>query len=103
MPTLTPEPPVTRLTDNDVEDDDPDWSPDGGRIAFSSYRDGNREIYVMNSDGSGVTRLTDRFLWSTKWRRGTLDYADEPDWSPDGRRIAFRSHSASIFTKPKPR
>jgi hypothetical protein len=51
-----------------------------GRIAFASDRDGNFEIYVMNADGSGVTRLTnnpadDRF----------------PSWSPDGKRIAFTS------------
>ena len=30
-----------------------------GRIAFTSDRDGNDEIYVMNADGSGQTRLTD--------------------------------------------
>ena len=27
------------------------WSPDGTRIAFTSNRDGNTEIYVMNADG----------------------------------------------------
>lgn len=35
------------------------WSPDGSRITFSSSRDSNLEIYVMNSDGTQVTRLTD--------------------------------------------
>ena len=40
-------------------DGSPSWSPDGGRIAFDSLRDGNGEIYVMNADGSGQTRLTD--------------------------------------------
>src|SRR4051794_3526132 len=49
-----------------------------GRIAFSSLRDGNSEIYVMNQDGSAQTRLT-------------FDPAEDtqPSWSPDGRRIAF--------------
>ena len=37
---------------------DPSWSPDGTKIAFDSYRDGNIEIYVMNADGSNQTRLT---------------------------------------------
>lgn len=36
----------------------PSWSPDGKRIAFVSRRDGNREIYVVNSDGRNLTRLT---------------------------------------------
>ena len=36
----------------------PAWSPDGTRIAFTSTRDGNSEIYVMNRDGSNVRRLT---------------------------------------------
>src|SRR5215211_1632578 len=49
-----------------------------GQIAFVSLRDGNDEIYVMNADGSGQTRLTD-------------DPANNlsPSWSPDGERIAF--------------
>ncbi len=56
---------------------------DGGQpaqIAFHSNRDGNEEIYVMNADGSGLTRLTDH------------PAADgSVAWSPDGSRIAFRS------------
>ena len=51
-----------------------------GSIAFASNRDGNWEVYVMNADGSGQTRLTD----NPAWDRG-------PRWSPDGSRIAFVS------------
>jgi Tol biopolymer transport system component/CubicO group peptidase (beta-lactamase class C family) len=54
------------------------WSPDGRRIAFDSARDGNSEIYVVDSDGGGLRRLT---------RNAGPDLA--PAWSPDGRRIAF--------------
>src|SRR5438067_1928905 len=55
-------------------------APSAARIAFVSTRDGNREIYVMASDGSAQTRLTNVPEW---------DY--EPSWSPDGNRIAFVS------------
>ena len=50
------------------------------RILFTSNRDGNSQIYVMNSDGSGQTCLTN----------GSYDDYD-PEWSPDRSRIAFSS------------
>ena len=64
-------------------DQQPSWSPDGRRIAFDSQHsldDEDPEIYVINADGSGQTRLTNNPAndWS-------------PSWSPDGRRIAFSS------------
>lgn len=70
---------LARLTNNQVYDYSPRWSPDGKRIAFVSNRDGNDEIYVMNADGSGVTRLT---------YEPAIDRS--PAWGPDGR-IAFES------------
>ena len=45
-------------TDNPVLDRYADWSPDGTKIAFTSQRDGNLEIWVMDADGSNQTRLT---------------------------------------------
>jgi Tol biopolymer transport system component len=59
------------------------WSPDGKQIAFSSNRDSPKswEIYVMNSDGSKQTRLTQLSL------RGWAYTV----WSPDGTRLAVAS------------
>ena len=54
-------------------------SPNGDKIAFVAPEGGHTEIFVANADGSNVKRLTS----------GTLS-ADQPAWSPDGTRIAYR-------------
>lgn len=79
---------VTQLTSGAVTDFQPDWSPDGTKITFVSDRSqpgdcnsvGHCEIYTMNADGTGVTRIT--FTSSP-----TLNA--NPKWSPDGTKIAF--------------
>ena len=63
---------------------DPSWSPDGTKIAFSSDRDGYSRVFIMNaSDGSDVTRLTERPASSPPQFEGL------PNWSPDGTKIAL--------------
>ncbi len=59
----------TRLTNNTALNYWPSWSPDGKRIAFTSNRDGNYEIYLMNADGSEQRNLT-RNKARTTTRRG---------------------------------
>jgi Tol biopolymer transport system component len=53
---------LTRLTTNQAADSEPSWNA-SGKIAFSSMRDGNFEIYSMSANGTGVTRLTNSSGW----------------------------------------
>ncbi|MCA0454207.1 MAG: carboxypeptidase regulatory-like domain-containing protein [Chloroflexi bacterium] len=51
---------ITRLSDGTANDVDPQYSNNDGRIAFRSYRDGAKStLYLMNSDGSGLKRISD--------------------------------------------
>src|SRR5437764_2347092 len=66
---------------------EPSWSPDGGRIAFSSNRThSGYTINVMNVDGSGLRELTND---SNGFPADGFSRAVSPSWSPDGREIAF--------------
>src|SRR6266404_4749323 len=94
----------TRLTISGIGllDQQPTWSPDGSKLTFTSTRDStlvtwtetddnggivtksalqvNKEVYVMNANGSAQVRLTT-----------TLENDDSASWSGDGTKIVFRS------------
>ncbi len=75
---------------DDWDDSDPQWSPDGLRIAFVSDRTGkmledshNTDVWVIGREGGDLTKISDH---------------EEPDsmprWSPDGKRIAYSGGAA---------
>jgi Tol biopolymer transport system component len=72
---------ATRQLTNDGVSGGPAWSPDGERIAFARSGAENG-IYVMNSDGTGATRVTGPGYHS-------------PTWSPQGDALAFAGSSSS--------
>jgi Tol biopolymer transport system component len=78
-----PGPEPTKLIASSASEDNPAWSPDGRRIAFSSDRSGVQNIWVCDSDGSNPVQLT-----SFERHSGT------PRWSPDGRQLVFDSLEA---------
>ena len=71
---------LTKLTPDTTSASDPAFSPDASRIAFVSLRDGNAEIYVMNADGTGATRVTNE-----------PQPDGRPAFTPDGQALVFHS------------
>lgn len=72
----------TRIAEGLAYEQQPRFSPDGRRIAFTSDRGGGDNIWIMNVDGSDKRQLTKedfRLLY-------------QPSWSPDGRFIAAKKH-----------
>lgn len=76
----------TLLAARRSQDGSPSFSPDGRRIAFIAASDGHPEIYVMNSDGTGLFRVTH-----------SKDEKAAPQFSADGRHIIFSSNRAGRF------
>jgi len=93
---------IMRTDGSDLRDLTPDnyryawprWSPDGKRIAFSSRRTGDYEIWAINRDGSGLEQMT---------QSSGGHYSP---WSADGLKIAYSIHhpenDAVIFEPGKP-
>jgi Tol biopolymer transport system component len=59
------------------------------RIALTSNREGDSEIYVVNSDGSGARRVTHSRGWD-----------GFPTWSPDGRKILYSGRAGAFVVNP---
>jgi TolB protein len=76
---------IGRGTDNTS----PSYSPDGTKVAFISGRSGSPQVYIMDADGSNVQLLT-------PFTPGVRSYRASPDWSPDGRAIAYEQQNGNF-------
>lgn len=74
---------LRQLTGDSYDNYNPDWSPDGRWIAYSSVREHGTDLFVVDTAGARIRRLTDR-----------PGFDSAADWSPDGTRIVFASDRA---------
>jgi Tol biopolymer transport system component len=75
------------LTQTDAREDDPAWSPDSTKIAFSGVRNGGEEILTMDPEGQNEEILTG----------DSFEAADRaPDWSPDGTKVVFQKQCQGV-------
>jgi Tol biopolymer transport system component len=70
-----------------IDEDWPEWAPQGNDLVFSSNQTGDHEIYRYDMDEGTLTRLTDRAGFDDKW----------PTYSPDGSKIAFQSNMGTTY------
>ncbi len=81
----------TQFTNMPGAEHAPSWSPDGRRLAFTSWRGKDSSeggIFVVNSDGSDASRIV---------ASGPAYMPEMPAWSPDGERIAFQAREDGAF------
>jgi Tol biopolymer transport system component len=87
-----------KLTTVEVEAEEAAYSPDGTRIAFTSYRDresvpgfdepeGTSELYVAEADGTGARRIT----------HTPKSQESEPSWDPSGERLAYLRSAGGLL------
>ncbi len=73
------------LTSGAAWDEQPRWSPDGKRIAFTSDRAGGDNVWVVDRDGTDARQVT----------KETFRLLNSPEWTPDGQYVAARKHFTS--------
>jgi Tol biopolymer transport system component len=77
---LHPESPAVELMPSSRAQTDAQYSPDGKRIVFASFRSGIQGIWISADDGSNLVQISNPH-----------DESGSPQWSPDGNKIAFDS------------
>ena len=78
-----------RLTDNPANDHGVAWSPDGKKLLFLSDRDGQEDVYLLESDDPASAALMKAHKFKVKRLTDTPEAEGGLDFSPDGKRVSF--------------
>jgi len=78
--------PPARFCPSSQGDISPQFSPDGAKVVFISFRSGDGELWLCKNDGSGATQVT-----------SLSDFSGSPQWSPDGQKLAFDHKQGGRF------
>jgi Tol biopolymer transport system component len=82
---------IRNLTNSPLDEDSPAVSPNGRQIAFIRTTADNRDLWIMNADGSGQKQLTS----------SAAEDEEGPAWSPDGTSIAYTTATRDVCP-PRP-
>ena len=73
--------PLTKLSDGNWDDIDPDVSSDGRKVAFSSNRNGYWDLYYLDISSGEIFQITN-----------SVEYDGHPSWSPDDQWLVYESY-----------
>ena len=91
---------LVRLTDAPGYDAEGSYSPDGKQIIFTSFRDGDAEIYIMDADGKNARRITDRPRATTAARSSRPTASGSSTAATARRTTCSRSSSTTPRARP---
>jgi Tol biopolymer transport system component len=75
----------TQVTNILTDERNPRWSPDGGQIAFISFREGKSNLWTIPSEGGEANKVT----VNVPNKSNAIRYITRPSWLPDGKWLAF--------------
>jgi tricorn protease len=97
---VAPRAKVTQLTDGPSNDHGIAWAPDGSKMLFLSDRDGQEDVYLLQTDDPDHPKFADAHRFKVTRLTNTPDPESGLSFSPDGRRVSFLRSGKLWTMKP---